>query len=431
MASLRKRNGVYYAQWYVGAKQKRVSLKTGSLQLAKDRLRTIEGRLAQGHDDPLPTRTPIAHIVAEYVRHIRTRKTLRSLRTDVYYLRQMFGPCCPEIALADRTLTQARIKRPITPGTASRTTAPIEAACIEQVTTAQVADFIGRMVGAKSMAPKTANRYREIANRVFNWAIEEGRIRMPGDKNSVARVSRYSEPAPQIEFLTLAQIRQQLDALEQHPLLQALVAVYIYAGLRREEALWLTTDDVDLHSGPCGMIRVRAKTIGGLTWQPKSKVNRAVPVTSDLARFLAKYQPPPTPEGWFFSSPAGRRYDADNSSSDFRAVQAAAGLPWTCLHFRHTFGSQLAQKGVSLFKISALKGNSPDICRRHYAAITTNELCLDTSFASENPYNVIEGPSSAPTLLLLPGDTTRRTQFNCVLKSPRVSATNDRRPEVC
>jgi len=35
--------------------------------------------------------------------------------------------------------------------------------------------------------------------------------------------------------------------------------------------------------------------------------------------------------------------------------------------FRHTFGSLLAQDRVSLDKISAWMGNSPEICRRHYA----------------------------------------------------------------
>lgn len=60
VASLKKRGDTYHAQWYVGTKQKRASLKTDSLQVAKERLRRIESRLAQGVDDPLPTRTPVA-----------------------------------------------------------------------------------------------------------------------------------------------------------------------------------------------------------------------------------------------------------------------------------------------------------------------------------------------------------------------------------
>jgi len=36
----------------------------------------------------------------------------------------------------------------------------------------------------------------------------------------------------------------------------------IYAGLRREELLWLTIDDVDYDTGTYGMIRVRAQSTG-------------------------------------------------------------------------------------------------------------------------------------------------------------------------
>ena len=128
MASLSDRNGIYYAQWYIGTKQKRVSLKTDSLQVAKERLRRIEAQLAQGADDPLPSRTPIPEIVAAYVRHIRERKTAKSAQTDVYYLRQMFGPCCPELEITSRTITPATAKRPPRPESRPRDTAPIEAA---------------------------------------------------------------------------------------------------------------------------------------------------------------------------------------------------------------------------------------------------------------------------------------------------------------
>jgi hypothetical protein len=42
-------------------------------------------------------------------------------------------------------------------------------------------------------------------------------------------------------------------------------------------------------------------------------------------------------------------------------------------------GIQLAMKGESLYKISSLMGNSPEICRRHYAAIIPESLvaCVD------------------------------------------------------
>ena len=57
---------------------------------------------------------------------------------------------------------------------------------------------------------------------------------------------------------------------------------------------------------------------------------------------------------------------------------------WSALDFRHTFGSQLAQKGVSLYKISALMGNSPEICRRHYAALVPQSLRSSVEFDTEH-----------------------------------------------
>jgi hypothetical protein len=38
------------------------------------------------------------------------------------------------------------------------------------------------------------------------------------------------------------------------------------------------------------MIRVRAKTVDGESWQPKTKVNRAVPISSTLRGYLDRYQ---------------------------------------------------------------------------------------------------------------------------------------------
>ena len=57
----------------------------------------------------------------------------------------------------------------------------------------------------------------------------------------------------------------------------------------------------------------------------------------------------------------------------------AAGLPWSCLDFRHKFGSHLARRGVSLYKISRFMGNSPQICRRDYAVLIPATMTDDVS----------------------------------------------------
>ena len=159
------------------------------------------------------------------------------------------------------------------------------------------------------------------------------------------------------------------------------MAAYVHTGLRREELLWLATHDIDFKTGLHGMIRVRAKTINGESWQPKTKVNRAVPISAALRAYLDRYTVRPSDAGWFFPSPWGKRWEPDNFSQDLRAANQEAALPRGCLDYRHTFGSQLAMKGESLYKIATLLGNSPEICRKHYAALLPETLADAVEFA--------------------------------------------------
>lgn len=193
-------------------------------------------------------------------------------------------------------------------------------------------------------------------------------------------VERRREPAHNIRFLNTTQISEQLAVVRDSPTLYALVATLIYAGLRREEALWLTVDDVDLDRR---LIYVRAKLINGEHWQPKTKRNRVVPISSALHEILTAYAPQRT-EPWFFPSSRGRRWDPDNFSQELRQINRSHDLTWSCLDFRHTFGSHLAQKGESLYKIAELMGNSPEICRRHYAALMPEKMHDVVEFNSGN-----------------------------------------------
>jgi len=87
---------------------------------------------------------------------------------------------------------------------------------------------------------------------------------------------------------------------------------------------------------------------------------------------------------WYFPSPAGVRWDPDNFANDLRAINCSQSLSWTCLDYRRTFGSQLAQQNVSLYKIAAMMGNSPTICTRHYASLSNDSLREDCEFPSSN-----------------------------------------------
>ena len=377
MACIKNVKGTYYIQFYVGKKQKRLSLKTKSKQLAKEKLRQFESSQLRGEDNPLPSSTPLSDILDKYVDNIRSRKTAKSAQTDIYYLRSIFGEVCQGLKITSRKVS-SKVKLKPTKNAKGKIIPErhILVNNLESISSSQIADLIACKVKEKGIAPKTANRYREILSRLFNWAMKEQGIKMPGGVNPAAKVEKYRERAIDISFLTLTQITEQLNALKNDLQLQTMVAMLIYAGLRREELLWLTRDDINLRKG---IISVRAKTINGEYWEPKTKVNRAVPISKALREYLVNYTSKPSIGDWYFPSPKGVHYDPDNFSRDLRAINRLANLKWACLDYRHTFGSQLAMKGESLYKISKLMGNSPEICRKHYAAIIPESLmdCVD------------------------------------------------------
>lgn len=258
MASLWKRKGVYYARYYVGGKQRAVCLHTTSHQTAKEKLRRFETRLAERGEEALPTKTPVAEVLQAYVRHILVAKTKAGVKSDLYYLRDIFGPVCKELEVKQKD-ARARAHRAYLP-----------AKYLEQIRTQDIVAFVMARVQQRGLSAKTANQSRCVLSRVFSWSMSQFGVRIPGDANPAKKVERYREPARTIRFLNLAQIGKQLAALEGDRLVQTLVAVYIYAGLRREEALWLTREDLDFQKGKHGVILVQAKTIDGEFWEPKT-----------------------------------------------------------------------------------------------------------------------------------------------------------------
>lgn len=355
-------------------------MKTDNYGIARDKVRKLEAELIHG-DLERPTQTSLGELAERFARHLRmqARPGSSSPQTDLYRLREFLGPVCPELEDNPRIRRGAKIVHAKKAGgprpsraKSRRYQFSVRAGVVEEVTTMMITNFLQRAGENRGWSPKTSNQYREIIHRFFNWAIKTQGIRMlrSPTTNPCEVVPKQKVPAPIIRFLSLAQIEEQLTALAPDVRLQTIVAVFIYAGLRREEALWLTRDDVDLIRR---VIHVRAKMVEGETWWPKTGRNRVVPISSMLVRYLEAYKLSKN-DRWYFSTSRGRRWDPDNFSHKLADFNANCGLTWACLEFRHSFGSHLAMKGESLFKIAELMGNSPEICRRHYACLLPESL---------------------------------------------------------
>ena len=109
-------------------------------------------------------------------------------------------------------------------------------------------------------------------------------MKMPLDRNPVARVERYREQAPEIRYLTREQIDEQLGALRGKPQPRVMVATLIYAGLRRDELVWLQDEDFVRApaQAPNGLLRIQAKT-------SLARVGNRRPRRTERCRIAAPY----------------------------------------------------------------------------------------------------------------------------------------------
>jgi len=353
-----------------------------------------------------PSCLPLPEVLEGFCKHLRARRTHRSYRGMRSRLRVFFGPITPALAINSSGPESGSSR--CEPRRDRYVGHHVTAKHLEGITPVMIERFIAqRLESGDWKAPKTANSLRQVLHQLFEYAIKHHGFQSPDPRhpNPAKCVDQIPEAAPTIRSLTTEQIVEQLQAVRHDPVLHAAVAIFIYAGLRRSEVCWLSREDVDLEKR---LIRIEAKARGLEKWQPKTRRNRAVPISRTLAGILCDYFTPGW-SPWYLPSPRGKRWDPDNLSKRLRNLKQQAGLPWTCLDFRHTFGSQLAQKGLSLYKISALMGNSPEICRRHYAAIIPEVMHEEVEFSDPGT----EDCDASETKSLLQSLLARLEELGC------------------
>lgn len=363
MASIFRRGKVWWVKYYHNGQKFSKSLKTKNERVAKARKKELEALQITGQLKT-ESKTPLKEAVEAFCKHLLATRTKKSAKNELSYLRTIFGQICPSLK-PSKEIIQRNPKTLISPVT-----------YLEQLSVQTISEYLDTRATVGKLSPKTVNRIREVLNGLFSFAIRRFDYTYSGQrfKHPVQAIKKRKESAPEIIFLTNDQIIHQLHVLKEAPTLHAVVATLIYAGLRREEALWLTPQDLDLENR---LLRIRSKTIQvkgeGEYWQPKTKKNRSVPISKTLMRILIDY-PINTKQRWVFPTPSGGRYNPDNFSRKLRNHNKNHNLNWTCLHYRHTFGSHLAQNNISLYKIAELMGNSPEICRKHYAALIPEKM---------------------------------------------------------
>lgn len=206
--------------------------------------------------------------------------------------------------------------------------------------------------------PATLNAGIRTLKAIWNRAIRQGWYAGP---NPWTQVTRYREPVLTPEYLSMADVRALL-ACAPDPETFRLITLTAFAGLRRNEALYALWDW--FHWGEQPRLQVR----GHAEFHVKDHDERSIPMHERIRNAFE----PVRGDGYVFGG-SGSRLRADFRTRLCRAYRGAGLDPRSPFQrLRYTFGSLLAQQGVSLFKISKWMGHSSVlVTQRHYAHLQT------------------------------------------------------------
>jgi integrase len=301
-----------------------------------------------------PALPPLAKVIREYADYCRSENAAHHAANKEGILKAAFGPNC----LAEVPKLEG----------------PLAVQALKDLSCGTVEAFINARQNRRGepITRKTKHHYRELFVQLFNFALRRSyylptNIAFP---NPMGALPGWNHQSEEIVFLQDGDVERQFKAVAGHGVLHACVATLIHAGPRRNEALWLRRES--LRTSPQGGRYLSIRTIRDESTDKKGSLKtsgsaRSVPLCPDLAAILDQHLTTHS-SPWLFPAPRGGRWDKDHFSKALALVNAAAGLPWTAGHYRHTYATRLASSGYSVFALAKQMGTSIQMIMVHYAA---------------------------------------------------------------
>jgi integrase len=295
-----------------------------------------------------PASASVVDAIRAYHLHISASNDEHHVEGKISILRALFGSAVVEAAtgLACREITLPGYK-----GTNLDGITPV---------------FLQEFLANRDIAMRTRQHYRQILHHFFEKLIDFG-LYSPINAlrpNPAASLPQYRDKNHVITFLSDDDVKKQLAALSSNPPIRLAVEIMIHCGLRREEVLGLRTEDI--HNE--GKLLKIARYIDPRTGKPRKLKTgwRDVPIPPALRETLRTHLLG-NETFWLIVGWNSERWTADHFTKELSTLNKAAHLASRCNEFRHTYATNLAKAGASLFKIAKLMGNSHQIVEQHYA----------------------------------------------------------------
>ena len=214
----------------------------------------------------------------------------------------------------------------------------------------------------RPVSPATINFEINVLKTFFYYMIRERAARM---ENPCARSKPLRAEKERLKRRPPVYTQDELDKLfaKCDETERAMFATLFLTGLRKDELVHLTWDDVDL---PRALLRVTAKE----GFAPKDYEERDIPVPPDLVKILKGL---PRTSTWVFASRNGNRLGRNEMLRRLKEVAEEAGVKHATLHkFRHTYATRLLERGADIVTVQHLLGHSDlDTTRKYLSPADT------------------------------------------------------------
>lgn len=210
------------------------------------------------------------------------------------------------------------------------------------------------------VGPRTWNNYREALASLFSFAKE--RKYLPGDWSELETMKSVDLVAAEPVVFTPKQLIRIIEAATPEKF-QILLAISAFAGIRSEELSKLKWEDFDWDAN---LIVLRKGIVKG---QAKHKHQRQVPISDNLAEWLAPYR---------YNKGLVSPYKNPKVVAGMKTKLAARlGIPWAKNGLRKSWISyQLALVQIP-GKVAYWAGNSEQVIKQNYERLVTPEAARE------------------------------------------------------
>ena len=217
---------------------------------------------------------------------------------------------------------------------------------IDEITTKHLEGFVGFLTNERNCQPRSVNRKLNVLSVFFQCMVKKKHLL----ENPVEDFERMKVPDSERTFLSKEEVERIIAAID-HPVIHYFTMTMAYTGIRVNECIHLTLQDVDFEAN---CVRV----ING-----KGGKNRVVPLNPQLKEqlqvYLTEYRPQ-TDSLFFFALKKTGTVSAQyiNRTLKLACKKASIEKHVTSHILRHSFASYLVQKDTHVAVIQKLLGHA-------------------------------------------------------------------------